>query len=38
VRIISAQPLIGFTIDRTGGYGVGYDLMMSFLQRLSFAD
>jgi len=27
---LAAQALIGFTIDRTGGYGTGYGLMMGF--------
>jgi len=27
---LAAQALIGFTIDRTGGYVAGYGLMMSF--------
>jgi len=27
---LAAQALIGFTIDRTGGYGVAYGLMMGF--------
>jgi predicted MFS family arabinose efflux permease len=27
---LAAQALIGFTIDRTGGYGMGYGLMMGF--------
>jgi hypothetical protein len=27
---LAAQSLIGFTIDRTGGYAMGYGLMMSF--------
>jgi predicted MFS family arabinose efflux permease len=27
---LAAQSLIGFTIDRTGGYGTGYGLMMGF--------